>query len=111
MIDSKVYRVIVVGPTGAGKSQFCNFVRRDTTNSINKVSDSLDSCNKHPFSNLFLRKNTNYEFVDTAGNIDSYNDTINLKKLVSYLKEKKTIDYIILLLKFNERVTIETKLY
>ena len=91
MIDSKVYRVIVVGPTGAGKSQFCNFVRRDTSNSINEVSDSLNSCTKDPFSNLFPRKSTNYEFIDTAGNSDSSDDdTINLKKLVSYLKEKKT---------------------
>ena len=112
MIDSKVYRVIVVGPTGAGKSQFCNFVRRDTSNSINEVSDSLDSCTKDPFSNFFPRKSTNYEFIDTAGNSDSSDDdTINLKKLVSYLKEKKTIDYIILLLKFNERVTNETRNY
>ena len=112
MIDSKVYRVIVVGPTGAGKSQFCNFVRRDTSNSINEVSDSLDSCTKDPFSNFFPRKSTNFEFIDTAGNSDSSDDdTINLKKLVSYLKEKKTIDYIILLLKFNERVTNETRNY
>ena len=112
MIDSKVYRVIVVGPTGAGKSQFCNFVRRDTSNSINEVSDSLDSCTKDPFSNFFQRKSTNYEFIDTAGNSDSSDDdTINLKKLVSYLKEKKTIDYIILLLKFNERVTNDTRNY
>lgn len=102
--------VIVVGPTGAGKSQFCNFVRRDITNSIYTVSDSLDSCTKDPFSNFFQRKSTNYEFIDTAGNsYSSDDDTINLKRLVYYLKEKKTIDYIILLLKFNERVTNETR--
>ena len=28
------YRVMVVGPTEAGKSQFCNFIQRDLTNSI-----------------------------------------------------------------------------
>jgi len=111
-MTDKVYRVIVVGPTGAGKSQFCNFVRRDISNSINTVSDSLDSCTKDPFSNFFPRKSTNYEFIDTAGNSDSSDDdTINLKKLVCYLKEKKTIDYIILVLKFNERVTNETRNY
>lgn len=74
------------------------------------MSDSLDSCTKDPFSNFFPRKSTNYEFIDTAGNLDSSDDdTINLKRLVCYLKEKKTIDYIILLLKFNERVTNETR--
>lgn len=70
----------------------------------------MDSCTKYPFPNFFPRKSTNYDFIDTAGNSDSSDDdTINLKRLVCYLKEKKTIDYIILLLKFNERVTNETR--
>lgn len=106
------YRAIIVGPTGAGKSQFCNFVQRDTNNTINKVSDSLSSCTQDPFSNNFTRQNTNYEFIDTAGSSDSSNnDKENLEKLVNYLKIKKSIDYIILLLKFNERVTKETREY
>ena len=112
MNSEKTYRVIVIGPTGAGKSQFCNFVRRDKSNSINKVSDSLDSCTQDPFSNTFPRQSTNYEFIDTAGNSDSSNnDIINLEKLVNYLKQKKSIDYIILLLKFSERVTNDTRKY
>ena len=53
---SRSFRVIVVGPTGAGKSQFCNFVQRDINNSINKVSDSLNSCTKDPYSNYFTRQ-------------------------------------------------------
>ena len=108
----KTYRVIVVGPTGAGKSQFCNFVRKDTTNSINKVSDSLDSCTQDPFCNCFQRNNANYEFIDTAGSADSSdNDVRNLEKLVEFLKAKQQIEYIILLLKFNERVTKDTRNY
>ena len=110
----KSYRVIIVGPTGAGKSQFCNFVIRDSTNQINKVSDSLNSCTIDPFSNYFSRENTNYEFIDTAGSSssDSSNDdNKNLEKLVNYLRTKKEIDYIILLLKFNERLTKETREY
>ena len=107
-----LYRVIVIGPTGSGKSQFCNFVLRDTSNSTNKVSDSLNSCTQEPFSNNFSRNNTNYEFIDTAGSADSSNnDFENLKKLVAYLKEKKSIHYILLLLKFNERVTKDTRQY
>jgi hypothetical protein len=34
-----------------------------------------------------------------------------LENLVNYLKDKKSIDYIILVLKFNERVTKETREY
>ena len=87
--DKDLYRVIVVGPTGMGKSQFCNFVQRDTTNSINKVSESLNSCTQDPFSNNFKRNKNNYEFIDTAGSGDSGNNDIeNLKRLVEYLKKK-----------------------
>ena len=107
-----LYRVTVVGPTGVGKSQFCNFIQRDTTNSINQVSDSLNSCTQDPFSNLFIRNDVNYEFIDTAGSADTgNNDIVNLKKLVEYLKIKQSIDYILLLLKFGERVTNDTRDY
>ena len=44
-------------------------------------------------------------------NDSSNNDTVNLKKLVEYLKEKKEIDAIILLLKFGERLNNDTKEY
>ena len=107
-----LYRVIVVGPTGMGKSQFCNFVQKDKTNSINKVSNSLNSCTQDPFSNYFQRNNINYEFIDTAGSADTGDKDIqNLKKLVDYLKNKKSIDFILLLLKFGERVTNDTREY
>ena len=45
MIDY-ILRILIVGPTGAGKSRYINFCLRDESNSINKVSDSLDSCTK-----------------------------------------------------------------
>ena len=109
---SKVYRVIVIGPTGSGKSQFCNFVQRDLTNSKNIVSNSLKSCTQEPFSNIFTRLDMNLEFIDSAGSSDSSdNDDKNLEKLVNYLKNKKQIDYILLLLKFGEKLTGETKKY
>ena len=112
MESKRTYRAIVVGQYGAGKSQFCNFVQRDITNSINKVSDFLDSCTQEPKSNYFVRNKTNYEFIDTAGNSDSENNNEkNLEILVNYLKEKKTIDYIVLILKFGERITYETRNY
>ena len=89
MLQNNLYKIVVVGPTGAGKSQFCNFVQKDLTNSKNIVSDSLDSCTQDPFSNNFKRLNKNLEFIDTAGNSDSSdNDVKNLENLVDYLRKK-----------------------
>ena len=106
------YRVLVIGPTGAGKSQFCNFVQKDLKNDINKVSNSLNSCTKVPQSNCFIRNNIKYEFIDTAGSSDSSKDDIkNLELLIDYIKKKETIDYISLLLKFGERMTIGIREY
>ena len=91
-MSSKVYKVIVIGPTGPGKSQFCNFFQRDLSNSINKVSNSMKSCTQDPFSNKFTRIDTNIELIDTAGSSDSSNnDEENLIKLVIWKQEKKLI--------------------
>ena len=112
MKGKELYRAVILGPTGVGKSQFCNFVRRDLTNTINKVSDELDSCTQEPFTNYFTRNGTSFEFIDTAGSGDSSNnDTANLEKLINYLKIIRQIDYIILVLRFNERLTNTTKEY
>ena len=111
-MENKTYRIIVVGPTGSGKSQFCNFVQRDLSNSINKVDESLGSCTKEPFSNIFTRNKTNLEFIDTPGSNDSSNnEIIHLQKLVDYLIKKGEIDYIILLLKFGDKYTNNTREY
>jgi len=112
-MKKEIYRVLVIGPTGSGKSQFCNFIQRDSKNSINKVGDSFDSCTKDPKSNIFFREEKQYEFIDTAGSADtSNNDEQNLEKLVNFLKEKKEIDYFILLLNFYaDRVDQYTREY
>ena len=112
MENNKLYRVLVVGPTGSGKSQFFNFVQNDMNNSVNKVSFSLNSCTQDPKSNIFERKGTHYDFIDSAGNGDNPDiDEENFKKLVDYLKSVKKIDYILLLLSFGERLTNNTKEY
>ena len=86
------YRVMVVGPTEAGKSQFCNFIQRDLTNSINKVNDGLCSCKKEPYSNIFTRNNIKYEIIDTAGSANSSNDDIkNLELIINYFKKRKQL--------------------
>lgn len=88
------------------------FFQKDRTNSKNRVSDSLESCTQDPKSNVFERISTYFDFIDTAGNNDSDEiDIINLEKLVSYLKRIKKIHYIILVLRFGERFTGDTKQY
>ena len=63
-----VYKVIIIGAKGVGKSQFCNFIRRDKSNSINKASNCSNLCTIDPFSNFFQRNGINYKFIDTAVN-------------------------------------------
>lgn len=76
------------------------------------MSDALESCTSDPFSNIFERNGVKYEFIDTAGNSDSNDkDEQNFTNLVTFLKDKKEIDFIFLLLKFGERITGETKKY
>ena len=89
MIDN-ILRTLIVGPIGAGKSQFCNFVQKDVTNSINKVRNSIESCTQDTKSNKFKRIETNFDFIDTAGNYDSdENDIANLEKISKVFKEVK----------------------
>lgn len=107
-----ILKTLIVGPMGVGKSQLCNFFQKDMTNSVNRVSDSLESCTQDPKSNVFERISTYFDFIDTAGNNDSDEiDIINLERLVSYLKRIKKIHYIILVLRFGERFTGDTKQY
>ena len=110
-MKSKIFRIAVIGPTGAGKSQFCNFCLKDKTNKTYEVSNSLNSCTQDPFSTIpFERNNINIELIDSAGSSDSGDKDIeNLKKFVIYLREKKELDYILLLLRFEDRVTGPTK--
>ena len=110
-MEEKIYKIAVIGPTGAGKSQFCNFCLKDIKNSTYTVSDSLNSCTQDPFStDPFIRNNMKIELIDSAGSSDSGDKDIeNLKKFVKYLRERKQLDYILLLLRFEDRVTGPTK--
>ena len=82
----KPYKAIVLGETGVGKSQFCNFIRRDLTNSINKISNSLYRCTQNFNLNNFTRNQIKFEFIDTPGFEDSYSNQNYFKDLVNYLK-------------------------
>ena len=93
-MEKESYKILVIGPTGAGKSQFCNFVQKDISNSKNKVNDGLKSCTKDVISNEFERNGTKYDFFDTRGSSDSNDkDKQNLDNLISFLKNKEKIDH------------------
>ena len=82
-----LYTTVVFGPTGAGKSQFCNFAQKDLDNNINKVSDSLNSCTSDPQSNIFNRCGIKIELIDTAGSNDTGDkDEENLQKVCEIFK-------------------------
>ena len=109
---NRLYRIVVFGPTGAGKSQFCNFCQKDLDNNTNEVSGSLNSCTQEPKSNIFKRSEIDIELIDTAGSNDSDNNDIkNLQKVCDFLKIKEQIDYIILLLNYDDRLQSDTKDY
>ena len=97
---------------GVGINQLCNCIQKDYANSINQVSDSLESCTQDPKSNKFSRIGANFDFIEIAGNNDSDDiDIENLEKLVNYLKRIKKIHYIILVLRFGVRFTGDTRQY
>ena len=107
---SKLIKVVLIGPTGAGKSQFCNFIHKDLTNSLHKVSNSLNSCTSEPFSTTVERPNLRLELIDSPGSSDSNNnEEENLTKLVKFIRNKNEINQIFLILSFENRFTGDTK--
>ena len=112
----KAYRIVPLGPTGAGKSQLCNFIYRDKSNMKFEVSDGLDSQTKFPQCEYCVRKikdeNINIELIDTAGCSDSGgSDEENFKYLIDELKKKKSIDLFLLVFNFTNRIDGKTKDY
>ena len=108
----KIYRIVPLGPTGSGKSQLCNFIYKDKSNTKFEVSDSLDSKTKIPQFELFTRNGINIELIDTAGCSDSNgDDEKNFKMLIEKLREKKTIDLFLLVFNFTGRIDQTTRDY
>ena len=108
-MESKTYRILVLGPAFVGKTSFCKCVKYGNCISNNSLDNSYT---KNPFSYIFKRDDTNLEFIDTPSYYDNseYNKNY-LNDLINYLKPKKEIDHIILLFKFRERITKEIKNY
>ena len=93
-------KIVVLGPIGVGKSQFCNFILKDVTNSVCKVICS-NACSDtvEPQSVTVKRQDIFLELIDTPG-IMSEDDDEKIKSLVEYLKKKKEINQILLLCNF-----------
>ncbi len=104
---NKVYRIVVLGRTGSGKSQLCNFIIKDKKNQKYVVSELFDSQTKEPQIEYFIRKvndrDIEIELIDTAGWSDSSGkDEENFKILINKLKEKKSVDLFLLLFNFED---------
>ena len=109
---NKVIKTVLIGPTGAGKSQLCNFIHKDLTNSIYEVSNSLNSCTKEPKSTIVERQDIKLELIDTPGTSDSNNnDEENLKIITKYLRNGKELNQIFLVLSFHDRLSRITRDY
>lgn len=109
---SNLIKTVLIGPTGAGKSQFCNFIHKDLTNSIFKVSCSLNSCTTEPQSTIVERQNIRLQLIDSPGSSDSNNkDEENLKKLALFLRNEKILNQIFLVLSFQDRFSRDTREY
>ena len=96
-------KIVVLGQIDVGKSQFCNFILKDVTNSVCKVI-CLNACSDtvEPQSVTVKRQDIFLEFIDTPG-ITTEDDDKKIKALVEYLKKKKEINQILLLFNFRDR--------
>jgi predicted GTPase len=107
-----MYRMVLLGTTGAGKSQLCNFIIQDKTNTTFKVSNSFNSETQKPQSKKCIRSGINIDIIDTAGCCDSGGkDNENFKVLIDYLREKKSISLFVIVINFTQRLDEKTREY
>ena len=74
MNEKELYRAVILGPTGVGKSQFCNFVQKDLpykkqSSYIEKFLNKGEIHNRH----IIFNKLNYYN----RGLIDNYSNKFN----------------------------------
>ena len=106
-----MYNVIVLGITGAGKSQLCNFLFEDIENCRYKVGNELYSCT-YMKDIIEAEKqgktilNGKFNLIDSPGGDDSKGkDLENLEELIKYLQKKGRIDCILLVLNYRNKIS------
>ena len=112
MLNKKL-RIIIVGPTGNGKSQLCNFIIKDKTNEKFHVSSRIYSKTKNTISDSIFRNGKTIEVIDTPGFDDSDNqDLVNSRNLIDFIKSQGNIDFILFILNYaNRRLKGSEKIY
>lgn len=106
-MESKTYRIVVLGTIGSGKSQLCDFFINNRNNSTFRVGDSPYLCTKIPECHVFHRADIKIEIIDSCAD-----DSDSFKLLIDMLRTKKTIDLLILVINYNHRFnTEETRQY
>ena len=111
-MNKPIHRMVLLGTTGAGKSQLCNFIMQDKTNTIFKVSNSFNSETQKPQSKECNRSGMNIDIIDTAGCCDSGgNDDRNFKVLIEYLRKKESISLFMIVINFTQRLDEKTREY
>ena len=101
ILSKQAYRVLIFGPTGVGKTQFCGFAKKNQKN-IKMNFGTFDSYQDNIKSNIFTRLGINFEFIDFPGFEDDINNSYFCYKIRDYLDSIETIDYIILLFNFQD---------
>ena len=103
-MSKKKLRIVILGPTGNGKSQLCNFILQDKSNKKFNVSSKIYSETKNTISDSIFRSGKIIEVIDTPGFDDSDNqDLDNSRNLINFIKKQGKIDFILFILNFSSR--------
>ena len=112
-----MYNVVVLGITGTGKSQLCNFLFDDLNNETYKVGNELFSCT-YMKDIIEAEKqgktilNGKFNLIDSPGGDDSKGkDLENLEELIKYIQEKGCLHCILLVFNYRNKISDSVKKY
>ena len=112
-----MYNVVVLGITGTGKSQLCNFLFGDLNNETYKVGNELFSCT-YMKDIMEAEKqgktilNGKFNLIDSPGGDDSLGkDLENLEELIKYIQEKGSLHCILLVFNYRNKISDSVQKY